>query len=120
MDNRAAKELLHIRDWSRIVTLIVDQGDERYLEDLVLQQAGDALMMRIGEAANRLSRLDDPDLGHIDWISAIDNRNFLIHQYQSIDRHESWLTLSRSLPAWLARLQPLFRLAEHKLEHESI
>ena len=53
----AAKELVHIRGWLERVDEITQRGKETYLADALLQEAGDSLMMKLGEAANRLSRL---------------------------------------------------------------
>lgn len=58
MELKAAKELLHIQAWLTRVEEIVRRGKEAYLADDLLQEAGDSLMMKLGEAANRLSRLD--------------------------------------------------------------
>ena len=57
MDRKGAKELLHIQGWLERVDEIIRRGDEAYLVDDLLQEAGDSLMMKLGEAANRLSRL---------------------------------------------------------------
>jgi len=57
MDRKAAKELLHIKGWLDRVDEIVERGKDAYLADALLQEAGDSLMMKLGEAANRLSRL---------------------------------------------------------------
>lgn len=69
-------------------------------------------MMKLGEAANRLSRLDvlAPDGG--DWALAVANRNSLIHQYDEINRELTWLTLLRDLPEWKRSLVTLFDEAE--------
>ena len=56
MDRSAAKELLHIQGWLSRVADIVECGQRAYLDDAILQEAGDSLMMKLGEAANRLSR----------------------------------------------------------------
>jgi hypothetical protein len=58
MDRAAAKELLHIEGWLDRSAQIVERGKDAYLADDLLQEAGDSLMMKLGEAANRLSRLD--------------------------------------------------------------
>ena len=55
MDRRAAKELMHIDGWLHRVAGIVARGKAAYLGDDLLQEAGDSLMMKLGEAANRLS-----------------------------------------------------------------
>jgi hypothetical protein len=69
----------------------------------LLQEAGDSLMMKPGEAANRLSRLDvlapDGSSGHSPSRTATSS---------SISTTRStaltWLTLSRDLPAWKVSL----------------
>lgn len=57
MDRKAAKELVHIQGWLGRVDDIVQRGKDAYLSDDLLQEAGDSLMMKLDEAANRLSRL---------------------------------------------------------------
>ena len=57
MDRKAAKELVHIQGWLERVDEIVKRGKERLPRRRLLQEAGDSLMMKLGEAANRLSRL---------------------------------------------------------------
>lgn len=52
MDRRAAKDLLHIQGWIQRVDEIVQRGKNAYLADILLQEAGDSLMMKLGEAAN--------------------------------------------------------------------
>ncbi len=112
MDRRAAKELAHIQAWLDRVEQIAERGEDAYLADALLQEAGDSLMMKVGEAANRLSRLGVLEPDGVDWALAVANRNFLIHQYDEIDRRLTWLTLSRDLPAWSESLQALFAAAQ--------
>lgn len=112
MSRRAAKELLHIRGWLDRVGDIVDRGKPAYLEDDLLQEAGDSLMMKLGEAANRLSGLQVLAPQGVQWALAVANRNFLIHQYDQINREQTWLTLSRDLSSWKTSLAPLFDAAE--------
>lgn len=57
MDRKVAKTLVHIHGWLARADEIVERGKEQYLADDLLQEAGDSLMMKLGEAANRLSRL---------------------------------------------------------------
>jgi len=111
MERRAAKELLHIEGWLARVDEIVDRGRSAYLKDDLLQEAGDSLMMKLGEAANRLARLGVLAPDGVEWALAVANRNFLIHQYDEINRQMTWLTLAEDLPAWKASLQPLFAAA---------
>ncbi len=116
MDRRAAKELLHVRKWLLRSTEIVDRGKAIYLADGLLQEAGDSLMMKLGEAANRLVRLGVLAPEGVDWTLAVANRNFIIRQYDEIDRELTWLTLSSDLPAWRTSLDSLFERAEREVE----
>ncbi len=111
MDRQAAKELLHIQTWLARMSEIVERGQQAYLQDALLQEAGDSLMMKLGEAANRLSRLEVLAPADVEWALAVANRNFLIHQYDEINRQMTSLTLARDLPAWQVSLKPLFARA---------
>ena len=115
MDVKAAKELLHIHAWLIRVGEVVQRGKEAYLADALLQEAGDSLMMKLGEAAYRLSRLEVLAPDGVEWALAVANRNFIIHQYDEINRELTWLTLSRDLPAWTVSLHGLFNDAETEL-----
>lgn len=57
-DRKTAKEFLHIRDWLDKARALVSAGREAYDAVELRQEAGDSLMMKIGEAANRRSLLD--------------------------------------------------------------
>lgn len=105
---RAAKELLHIQGWLRRDDLIVASGRDAYLADDLLQEASDSLMMKLGEAANRLSRLDVLEPDGVRWALAVANRNFLIHQYDEINRELTWQILAMDLSTWRDSLQGLF------------
>lgn len=41
MNRKAAKELLHIEGWLRRVDEILQRGKQSYLDDELLQEAGD-------------------------------------------------------------------------------
>jgi hypothetical protein len=55
MELRVAKELLHIQRWLVVVESIVDGGKAAYDRDPVAQEAGDSLMIKIGEASKYLA-----------------------------------------------------------------
>ncbi len=116
MELQAAKELLHIQTWLTRVDEIVRRGKKSYFSDALLQEAGDSLMMKLGEAARRLSRLGLLAPDGVEWALAVANRNFIIHQYVEINRELTWLTLSTDLPAWKVSLQALFEAAEDALD----
>ncbi len=56
MERRTAKELLHIESWLAHVEEIVRRGRRAYLDDVLLQEAGDSLMMKLGEACHERLR----------------------------------------------------------------
>ena len=118
MDRRAAKELLHIRGWLERADAIASQGKAAYLADDLLQEAGDSLMMKLGEAANRLAKLGVLAPDGVDWALAIANRNFIIHQYDEIDRELTWLTLSVDLAEWRDSLLELFDQAAVTIDED--
>ncbi|WP_062377071.1 HepT-like ribonuclease domain-containing protein [Demequina pelophila] len=108
MEARVAKELLHIQSWLEWVDAIVARGRDAYLADPLLQEAGDSLMMKVGEAANRLASLGLAAPAGVDWALAVANRNFIVHRYHRVDRAMTWLTLSVDLPRWRIALASLF------------
>lgn len=115
MDRRAAEELLHIRGWLDGVAEVVTRGRDAYLDDIILLEAGDSLMMKLGEAANRLSRLDVLAPDGVDWALAVANRTFIIHPYDQINRAITRQTLAVDLPRWASSLEQLFIEAEAHL-----
>lgn len=119
MDRKAAKELQHIEGWLARAGGVVARGKHAYLADDLLQEAGDSLMMKLGEAANRLSRLDVLAPDGVEWALAVANRNFIIHQYDQINRELTWLTLSVDLPAWQKSLTPLVDEARASLDADT-
>lgn len=108
-----------IQGWLDRVHEIVERGKDTYLADDLLQEAGDSLMMKLGETANRLSRLDVLAPEGVDWALAVANRNFIIHQHDEINRELTWLTLSRDLPTWKRSLESLFDAAEAAISEDS-
>ena len=82
------------------------------------RRRGDSLMMKLGETANRMSRLDVP-APERDWALAVANRNFILHQYDQINRELTWLSFSVDLPAWRKSLAPLVDQARAALDADA-
>jgi uncharacterized protein with HEPN domain len=119
MDRRTAKEFLHLRDWLDRAGELVAAGRESYDSDALRQEAGDSLMMKIGEAASRLSRAGVAGPDSVEWADAIANRNWLIHQYDEINRDITWATLTKDLSTWRLALAETFAAAEAFLVEEA-
>lgn len=87
-----------MQDWLMKSPLIVSSGREEYDKNELLQEAGDSLILKIGEAANRLGRAGEPEPAGLTWARVVANRNWIIHQYDQIDWDITWSTLETSLP----------------------
>ena len=119
MDKRAAKELMHVQRWLTIAATIATRGRDFYITDEVAQEAGDALMIKIGEASKRLAAHGLTPPPGVDWGDAAKNREKLVHHYSAVDRELTWQTLSVSLPTWNEALQHLFAEASLALGLDS-
>ncbi|WP_169577218.1 HepT-like ribonuclease domain-containing protein [Sporichthya polymorpha] len=101
-----------MRDWLDRAQMIVEGGRAAYDADELRQEAGDSLMMKLGEAANRLDRANIASPEGVRWRDAVANRNWLIHQYDHIDRDITWATLETDLLAWREALASTFASAD--------
>jgi len=100
MDLSAAKELIHIQGWLERVEEITRRGKDAYVADPLLQEDGDSPK-------------------GVRWAIAIANRNFLIHQYDDINRDITWETLSRDLFKWRVSLEAQFAQAQKAIRHRA-
>lgn len=116
MEVRVAKELLHIQHWLEVAASIVAKGKDAYDADEVAQEAGDSLMIKIGESAKTLASRGLEAPAGVSWSDAAKNREKLAHHYSITDRTVTWQTLSVSLPGWEATLAPLFAEAAATLD----
>lgn len=98
MERTDAKELLHIKAWPDRTAEIVARDKDAYLSDDLLQEAGDSLMRKLGEAANRLARRGVASPEGVEWAVAVASRNFIVHRYDEIPRELTWQTLAVDLP----------------------
>ena len=117
MEIGVAKELLHIQHWLEVAASIVSKGKGgAYGADEIAQEAGDSLMIKIGEAAKTLASRGFEAPAGVSWSDAAKNREKLAHHYSITDRTVTWQTLSVSLPAWQVALVPLFSAASATID----
>ena len=119
MELRVAKELLHIRGWLDIVASIVERGKAAYDADPVTQEAGESLMIKIGEASKYLAASGIVPPAGVNWSDAAKNREILAHHYSTVDRDLTWQTLSVSLSEWHTVLAPLFAEAHEVINADT-
>lgn len=92
----------YLSDITRAIDLIesftkeIDDFDE-YHEDLKTQSATERQLAIIGEALNKLSKVE-PDLSINYGRKIIAFRNRLVHAYDSIDNSIVWTILKKYLP----------------------
>jgi uncharacterized protein with HEPN domain len=119
MELRVAKELLHIKRWLEVVSSIVDGGKAAYNRDAVAQEAGDSLMIKIGEASKYLAASGIVPPAGVNWSDAAKNREVLAHHYSTVDRDLTWQTLSVSLREWQTALAPLCAGAKEVIDADT-
>ena len=83
---------------------------EQYAADRFFRRAVEREFEIIGEAFNRLTRIDPETTDRISELRRIvDFRNRIIHGYDSIDDRVVWGVVERHLPPLLAELERLER-----------
>lgn len=81
---------------------------EEFLESRLLQTAVERTLGIIGEALNRLSRVDEDAFNQIDQAHRIIGmRNILAHGYDVIDYRIIWSTVQENLNPLLAQVRDL-------------
>lgn len=119
MDRKVAKDVLHLQRWLTLAAVIVARGQESYQADEIAQEAGDSLMIKIGEVSKRLAAHGVEAPPGVSWSDAAKNREKLVHHYSVTDREVTWRTLSASLPLWNTALAPLFDEASAALNPDT-
>ena len=80
---------------------------EEFLNDPTLQLAGEALIMRVGDLAKHLHRIEPALWENSVWQAAARTRDFVAHHYHRVDVELLWETLSISFPELARELQRL-------------
>ena len=75
-----------------------------FIEQSIIQSACIRQLEMIGEACNHLTDDFKNNHSHIDWKTIIATRNFLIHQYFSVDNHIIWDIIQSDLPTFKSQI----------------
>jgi uncharacterized protein with HEPN domain len=97
-DRKVRQTLEDLNDFFTLADDVVARGYEPFMADRVFQVAGEAIITRVGEAANRLPESFHSDFPTIPWQQIIGMRNRLIHHYEVTDPDQVWGALERSIP----------------------
>lgn len=121
MHRDACKLLEDIRDAAAFVCESTDgESLATYEASRLLRQAVERNFEIIGEALNRLSRVDAPTaqrVGPVTQIKAF--RNILIHAYDSIDHSIVWDVVRNKLPELLHKAEELLAEADESIDDGS-
>jgi uncharacterized protein with HEPN domain len=101
---KVRQTLEDLRDFATIGHDVITRGYEVFKADRVLQVAGEAIVTRVGEAANRLPEAFQKDFPEIPWRQIINMRNRLVHHYEVTDPDQVWTALEESLPEFMQAL----------------
>lgn len=82
-----------------IADVVVAEGRDRFFSSRALQLAAEALLQKLGEAANRLPEQFRQDHDVIPWRAIRGMRNVLSHEYHAVDYGIVWETAAHDLPA---------------------
>ena len=93
---------------ARIRQFTTDRDRQDYTDDAMLRSAVERQFEVIGEALNRLSKVDPTSASQIgDYQKIIAFRNILIHGYDVVDHHIVWDAVQKKLPALHEKVQAL-------------
>ncbi len=81
-----------------VIGLIVEKGEEHFLREVEAQWAAEMGLIRIGEAVAKIPPPVRERFAGQPWRQIIDMRNFAAHQYDDLDPHRVWRTLTRDVP----------------------
>jgi len=106
--------LVSIEDALRACRLILEftvgMDQDAYREDIKTKAAVERCFEILGEALNRVSRIDESLLDSIDdWRSIIGFRNVIAHGYDSLEDEIVWDAVQRNIPELIVELEKLLK-----------
>ncbi len=96
--------LADIEDAAELARQLITRGREAWEGDRLLQLAGEAVIGRIADAANRLPGDVKQSTPDVPWDDIRGIPTLVDHIYHRIDYDELWVTLERDVPHLLERL----------------
>ncbi|MBI5427684.1 MAG: DUF86 domain-containing protein [Nitrospinae bacterium] len=80
------------------------KNSSAFLKDDLLQSAVLQKLTIMGEAASKVSKELKTRYPRIDWVGAIDFRNFAVHAYFSVDWEVVWNTATMDAPEFARQI----------------
>lgn len=81
-----------------VIAGIVTEGEESFVANVQAQWAAEMGLIRIGEGVARIPEPVRERFAEQPWRQIIAMRNFAAHQYDDLDPHRVWRTLTRDVP----------------------
>ncbi len=97
----AATRIIAICD---VIAEIVAEGEESFVANVHSQWAAEMGLIRIGEGVAKIPEPIRARFAGQPWRQIIDMRNFAAHQYDDLDPHRVWRTLTTDVPRLRAYL----------------
>lgn len=97
--------LADIEDAAAAVAELVRRGKDTWEGDRLLRLAGEAVVGRIADAANRLPDEFKEAMAEVPWDDIRDMRIVVDHVYHRIDYEVLWETLTRDVPELVDRIR---------------
>ncbi len=89
----------------RAAAELIDRGRTAWDNDILLRLAGEAVIGRIADAANRLPEEVKDSIPDVPWEDIRDIRILVDHIYHRIDYDALWETLRKDVPHLLKQLR---------------
>lgn len=93
-----SKTIEDLLDAAEAAAEIVSRGIDAWENDRLLRLAGEAVISRIGDAANKLPETVRLGMPEVPWDAIRSNRILVAHIYHRIDYEIIWQTLVRDIP----------------------
>lgn len=104
--NRPPDDVLDdIEDAAEAAAELAGRGRESWDEDRLLRLAGEAVIGRLADAANRLPDEVKEAVPDVPWDDILNIRILVDHVYHRVDYDSLWETLATDVPDLLARLR---------------
>lgn len=98
------KIIAHIQ---RTLTYCADTTYADFLQNTMLQEACIFNVLQIGELTNLLDRSIVKQYPDIPWHSMYGMRNRLVHDYDGVNLHIVWETITEDFPGLLSRMKEI-------------
>lgn len=109
MSRKILKHLLDIESVIEEIEAVlkrIENSFKAFEEDFIVQRAVERELEIIGEAVNKISKLD-PSVEISDLPNIVALRNLIIHAYDSIDPELLWATIQNDIPVLKLEIKKL-------------